>query len=548
MGSPTFKPISGGGGGTTDHSALTNRNAANQHPSTAISVDTTEFDGNLSSADDTVQKALETIDEMSGGGADLPVVDTTSIVKDPADATKQARIDVGSVAAGTIRVITVPNQDVDLTPGQTFPGASSVILKSLATAADQFLLSSSAGTWVVKTIAEIQTKLGLGTAAYTSSSDYATASHNHSGVYQAISSLLTSIAGLNLTGNGGKVISVKSDVSGFELTSPSGGSLDIHSLTGESGIVSGDEIPFYDLTASGNRKITLYQLKTAIGGSYTPWTQIADFTATPASTSTITTSSDLSGTIKAGFPLKYTIGGTEYTGRVLAITSNLITVEGPSLSGDITALYYGDPARVVQLDFLIPGYYEDATNYTLFASDLGQCIPWKQGPAYIVSASVRSRVTDGSSNGTWNLVKAQGHAGTAQAGAATTITLSSRASATDDYYNGMYVAIVSGTGNGQIRAITDYVGSTKVSTVSTWTTNPDSTSEYKILLGDPSSSTGILTSAQTIAYPKEWYSSGVLINSAMYQLTEGSEIELYVGKGTGGDAQDLSGVIVLVMA
>ncbi len=55
--------------------------------------------------------------ELAGGGASLPVVDTTSIVEDPADTTKEMRIDVGAVATGTVRVLTMPNQDIDLTPG-----------------------------------------------------------------------------------------------------------------------------------------------------------------------------------------------------------------------------------------------------------------------------------------------------------------------------------------------------------------------------------------------------------------------------------------------
>jgi hypothetical protein len=72
--------------------------------------------------------------------------------------------------------------------------------------------------------------------------------------------------------------------------------------------------------------------------------------------------------------------------------------------------------------------------------------------------------------------------GTAQAGAAGTITLRSGAVATDDYYNGAYVTLTGGTGVGQTRKITDYVGSTKVATLdSNWVTNPDNTSTYIIL-------------------------------------------------------------------
>lgn len=73
------------------------------------------------------------------------------------------------------------------------------------------------------------------------------------------------------------------------------------------------------------------------------------------------------------------------------------------------------------------------------------------------------------------------HGGTAQAGGASTITLASGASAVDDNYNGFVLEIESGTGAGQVKKISDYVGSTKVATVdSAWSTNPDATSVYTI--------------------------------------------------------------------
>ena len=72
--------------------------------------------------------------------------------------------------------------------------------------------------------------------------------------------------------------------------------------------------------------------------------------------------------------------------------------------------------------------------------------------------------------------------GTAQAGStSTTINLAATASATDDIYNSMTVYISSGTGSGQIKVITDYVGSTKIATVSAWTTTPDNTSVYEVM-------------------------------------------------------------------
>jgi len=72
-------------------------------------------------------------------------------------------------------------------------------------------------------------------------------------------------------------------------------------------------------------------------------------------------------------------------------------------------------------------------------------------------------------------------AGTAQAGAATTVTLAVTDTQPDDFYIGHTIEIMSGTGVGQTKTIDDYVASTKVATVnSAWTTNPDATSVYAI--------------------------------------------------------------------
>jgi len=50
---------------------------------------------------------------LSGGGS-LPVDDTTALVQDPVDNTKQVRIDAGGVTTSTTRTITMPDADVDL--------------------------------------------------------------------------------------------------------------------------------------------------------------------------------------------------------------------------------------------------------------------------------------------------------------------------------------------------------------------------------------------------------------------------------------------------
>lgn len=113
-----------------------------------VSVDAGAFSGNLSSSDDNVQDALETIDALSlgsapegtaikstgeGGGTKflredgdgtsswqsvaaggLPVVDTTAVVKGSADDTKLVRIEADGLTTGTTRVITMPDTNVDL--------------------------------------------------------------------------------------------------------------------------------------------------------------------------------------------------------------------------------------------------------------------------------------------------------------------------------------------------------------------------------------------------------------------------------------------------
>ena len=72
--------------------------------------------------------------------------------------------------------------------------------------------------------------------------------------------------------------------------------------------------------------------------------------------------------------------------------------------------------------------------------------------------------------------------GTAQAGAANSITLDASASSTSEVYDENLITILSGTGAGQSRIITDYNGTTKVATVArNWEVNPDNTSEFQIV-------------------------------------------------------------------
>jgi len=138
------------------------------------------------------------------------------------------------------------------------------------------------------------------------------------------------------------------------------------------------------------------------GGGAEVWTEVTDVTASPPSTSTLTLTADLTATIKPGMPIKFIVDGDPYYAICTAITSTLLTIAGAPIEGAIDALYYGDPARVIIFPVLIPGYYEDATDTTLMANDLGWAYYWPNVAAYLVRVSAKTRVADSSSNGVVN--------------------------------------------------------------------------------------------------------------------------------------------------
>lgn len=85
---------------------------------------------------------------------------------------------------------------------------------------------------------------------------------------------------------------------------------------------------------------------------------------------------------------------------------------------------------------------------------------------------------------------------TAQAGAATTITLDASADANNNFYNNALILLTGGTGAGQARFISAYNGTTKVATVATWVTNPDNTTTFAILPFDAVAGASAPTTAQ----------------------------------------------------
>jgi hypothetical protein len=161
--------------------------------------------------------------------------------------------------------------------------------------------------------------------------------------------------------------------------------------------------------------------------------------------------------------------------RAAALNNSLI--DGATIDVNVTAVS-GDTTAAdnLELDY-------DGTGLTKANSLIG-------GIAGTVT-SFDTLISD--REGEWTAL-ASPNAGTAQGGSGTTITLHAASSAVDDYYLGQLILITGETGIGQVRRIIGYVGATKVATVSTWATAPDSSSMYE-MLADADSSVSSLTAA-----------------------------------------------------
>jgi hypothetical protein len=144
-----------------------------------------------------------------------------------------------------------------------------------------------------------------------------------------------------------------------------------------------------------------------------------------------------------------------------------VDLSASEMNGDNVVIIFSDAAGAEWCDLAI-----DLQTVTRQIDDLAY-------PA----TSGRSLAVDASGNVTPTTVESVIlHSGTAQAGAASTITLAAGASSTDNLYVGEVVKIYGGAGAGQARVITAYNGTTKVATVGrNWTTNPDNASTYALL-------------------------------------------------------------------
>jgi hypothetical protein len=135
-------------------------------------------------------------------------------------------------------------------------------------------------------------------------------------------------------------------------------------------------------------------------------------------------------------------------------------------------------------------------------------------------------------------------AGTAQAGASTTITLDASASAVNDFYVNATLQLLSGTGAGQTRQISSYVGSSKVATVNAaWATNPASDTVFLIVANGVNPAVSGITPADIWTYA----GGRSLTDKAGFSLTQsfpanfGSMLISGGGAVTAGTVTDKSG-------
>ena len=154
--------------------------------------------------------------------------------------------------------------------------------------------------------------------------------------------------------------------------------------TPEAGSIEYDGSHYYGTIGATRQTVAMVSDLT----SAATWNTISgSFTATPASTSTLTMTSDQTATLKVGYGLRYTVGGVVYYGIIKAITSNLLTIAGAPFSGNVTGLAWCNAKNIIQKDFYIPSTYEDASNNGLLLSDAKTRFVWRLPEARLVCIS-----------------------------------------------------------------------------------------------------------------------------------------------------------------
>lgn len=231
-----------------------------------------------------------------------------------------------------------------------------------------------------------------------------------------------------------------------------------------------------------------------------------------ANVSNPTTALDLSGTdIQLVDTVTTYTGNTVQTGdnfaRIGAAGAGLTNINLPNQTMDITGNLSGSVGSVTGAVGSVTGH----TNQT------GDTYALANGAAGFVAIDtvVDAILVDTAAGGAgpWTTGAGTGltplASGTAQSGTASTVVLASASTFANDELNGNTIKITSGTGAGQARVITDYVGATDTATVTpNWTTNPSSDSVYEVVDGSINVTAWLGAAASALETAADVWTSG----------------------------------------
>jgi len=217
---------------------------------------------------------------------------------------------------------------------------------------------------------------------------------------------------------------------------------------------------------------------TGVAGSFSTGTTVAasTLTASAGTPTSITTNQTLARDLR-GYSV-YFVAGTN-AGKLKTIASNtiganaVITFEG---AAEATAF-----DATSQFRLKTPVFYVVGAGTLAAGSFRKYCFATNTWTTLSITGLPAALGTDGKLVGTpaWMDSGFLSFAtGTATAGAATTLTNSAKAWATNQWANSCQVRITAGTGAGQIRPIVSNTATAL--TVAAWSTNPDATSQYSI--------------------------------------------------------------------
>ena len=118
----------------------------------------------------------------------------------------------------------------------------------------------------------------------------------------------------------------------------------------------------------------------------------ANYTAAPASTSTITMGVDMTASVLVGMGVRYTISSVEYFGQITAMASNLMTIGGGPLGGNVSNLQYLN-SQLVQVT------YDNSASTSVLTTGTVYTLRWGTRTAYLVGYEVYQTIHDTGTHG-----------------------------------------------------------------------------------------------------------------------------------------------------